>query len=276
MHTRPFGSTGNEVPVIGQGTWNMERDDPAACRRALRRGIEAGASHIDTAEAYGDGVVEELVGQAIAGLRDRVFLATKVKPTNASRSGTVAACEASLRRLDTERIDLYLLHWPGEHPLADTIAAFDELQAAGKIGSYGVSNFGAEELEQAIELAGPGRIACNQVLYHLGQRAVEHRILDVCQQQRVALVGYSPFNTGDFPHSKVLDEIAAERGMTAHQISLAYLVRREPLFAIPKAADPDHAAENAAAGDLVLSAPEIRRLEEAFPRGPYSSDAPTG
>ena len=186
------------VPVTGQGTWNMERDDARTAVEALRRGLDAGATHVDTAEMYGAGRVEELVGEAIRGRRDEVFLVSKVLPRNASRRGTVAACERSLARLRTDHVDCYLLHWPGSHPLEDTLEAFAELESAGKIRAFGVSNFDERELAEAVSIAGDGRIACNQVLYHLGQRRIEHAVVPFCETRGVSVVGYSPFGSGGF------------------------------------------------------------------------------
>src|SRR5215211_658618 len=214
---RKFGSTGADVPVIGQGTWNLETDDRAEAIRAIRRGLELGLNHVDTAELYGDGAVEEIVAEAIAGRRHEVFLASKVLPSNASRRGTIAACERSLQRLRTDELDLYLLHWPGPHALEDTLAAFDELVRSGKIRAFGVSNFDVDDLEQAVRIAGAGRVACNQALYHLGERHAEADLLDACARNGVALVGYSPFGSGQFPSARsrggqVLSEIAGKRG----------------------------------------------------------------
>ncbi|HEX9419640.1 MAG TPA: aldo/keto reductase, partial [Methylomirabilota bacterium] len=192
MRREPFGQTGVAVPVVGQGTWNMERDGRTTALAALRAGLDAGMTHIDTAEMYGSGRVEELIGEAIAGRRDQVFLVSKVLPQNASRAGVPRACEASLRRLRTDRLDCYLLHWPGRHPLADTIAAFEQLRREGKIRAWGVSNFGVEELERAAALAGAERVACNQVLYHLEERAIEHAVVPWCVARGIAVVGYSP------------------------------------------------------------------------------------
>lgn len=278
MRLRPFGAGDRLVPAIGQGTWQMERDGRAVLR-ALRLGLDAGMTHVDTAEMYGDGRVEELVGEAIAGRRDEVFLVSKVLPENASRRGTLAACERSLRRLRTERLDCYLLHWRGSHPLAETFAAFEALRAAGKIASFGVSNFDVADLEEALEIAGAGRIACNQVLYHLGERGIEHRVLPFCEAHGIAVVAYSPFGSGEFPGPRsagggVLAAIAAERGAHPRQVALAFLLRRPSLLAIPKASRPEHVTMNAAAGELELSASEIRRIERAFPRGPEPAELP--
>ncbi|HYO14775.1 MAG TPA: aldo/keto reductase [Thermoanaerobaculia bacterium] len=275
MRYRTFGHTGHEVPVIGQGTWNMEKDRRRSAVEAIRRGLDAGMTHVDTAEMYGSGEVEELVGEAVAGRREEVFLISKVLPQNASRRGTVQACERSLARLRTEFLDCYLLHWRGSHPLADTFAAFEELRQAGKIRSWGVSNFDEEDLAEAVRIAGEGRIACNQVLYHLKERAIEHAVLPTCEEHGIAVVAYSPFGSGRFPKSPVLSEIADARGATPHQIALAFLTRRPSLFAIPKASDPGHAADNAAAGEIELTPEEVRRLDEAFPLGPRRPGVPT-
>jgi len=269
---RPFGWTGVPVPVIGQGTWNMERADRAEAVAALRRGLDAGMTHVDTAEMYGTGRVEELVGAAIAGRRDEVFLVSKVLPEHASFAGVLAACEASLRRLGTDRLDLYLLHWASRHPLEQTIAGFERLVRDGKIRHYGVSNFDTGELERALALAGPDRIACNQVLYHLEERAIEHAVLPWCERRGMAVVAYSPFGSGRFPGARspggrLLAEIAHAHGATPRQVALAFLVRRAGVFTIPKAARVEHTLENAAAGELTLSAEEEARLDRAFPRG---------
>jgi diketogulonate reductase-like aldo/keto reductase len=264
-----------EVPVIGIGTWNMEQDDEAAAIASVQRAIELGASHVDTAELYGSGRVEEMLGKALAGRRDRVFLVSKVLPRHASRAGTVRACEQSLRRLRTDRLDLYLLHWREELPLAETIAGFEELVAAGKIAAWGVSNFDVEEFETALAIAGPGKIVCNQVLYHLGERTIEHEVVPWCERHQVAVVGYSPFGSGRFRGHKALDAIAAARGATARQVALAFLTRRDSLFAIPKASQVAHVEDNCAAGGLVLDDAELAAIEAAYPRKPWRG-LPTG
>lgn len=269
MRHRPFGSTGSELPILGQGTWLMERDSRAAAIAALRRGLDLGLTHVDTAELYGRGEVEELVGEAIAGRRDEVFLASKVLPDHATRAGTHRACEQSLQRLRTDRLDLYLLHWPGSHPLEETFAAFEELRAAGKIRHWGVSNFDSALLEEALQIAGPGRIACNQVLYHLGERFVEHDLLDRCARHRVALVAYSPFGSGSFPSprsrgGRVLAEIAAAHGASPRRVALAFLLRHPAVFAIPKASRVAHVEDNAAAADLRLGRDELDRIDATF------------
>jgi len=279
VERRAFGRTGREAPVIGQGTWYLERGPRDRAIAALRRGLDLGATHVDTAEMYGSGAAEKIVGEAIAGRRDDVFLVSKVLPENASRRGTVAACERSLARLGTDRLDGYLLHWRGRHPLADTFAAFEQLARDGKILSFGVSNFDVADLEEACAIAGAGRIACNQVLYHLRERAIERAVLPWCEAHGVALVAYSPFGHDDFPDEgspggRVLAEIAAAHGATPRQVALRFLVRRPAAFAIPKAARPEHVEENAGAGRLELTPSERARIDAAFPPGPPSQGLP--
>ncbi len=279
MERRRFGSSA-EVPIIGQGTWNLEIADRASAIATLRRGLDLGMTHIDTAEMYGDGAVERIVGEAIADRRDQVFLVSKVVPENASRRGTIEACERSLARLRTDRLDCYLLHWRGSYPLADTIAAFEELQRDGKILSWGVSNFDARDLEEARRLAGKRGPVCNQVLYHLKERAIEHEVLRWCERHGSAVVAYSPFGHDRFPGpetrgGRVLVEVAAAHHATARQVALRFLVRHPSLFAIPKASHPDRAAENAAAGDLRLTDEETARIEAAFPLGRKTRELPT-
>jgi len=198
-----------------------------------------------------------------------------VLPQNASRAGTIKACERSLRRLRTDTLDCYLLHWPSSHPLADTIAAFEQLAASGKIKSWGVSNFSEDEIDEAVGLAGPGRVVCNQVLYHLRERAIEHYVLPTCERHGIAVVGYSPFGNGGFRPHRVLDEIAAARAVTPRQVALAFLVRRPSLFAIPKSSQIAHVEENAGAAAITLTDGECARLEAAFPIGrPRRGDVP--
>jgi diketogulonate reductase-like aldo/keto reductase len=279
MQRQLFGPTGREVPVIGQGTWYGDSYDRAGVIAALRRGFDLGMTHIDTAEMYGDGEAEEMVADAIAGRRDEAFLVSKVLPQNASRQGTLAACKRSLARLRTDRLDCYLLHWRGRYPLEETIAAFEQLRTEGKILSWGVSNFDVPDLEEAWKLGGGG-LSCNQVLYHLTERAIEHAVLPWCEQHGVAVVAYSPFGHASFPGPKtkggrVLGEIAAAHGATVRQVALAFLVRRPELFTIPKAANPDHTAENAGAGELDLSDADVTRIGAAFPLGPRPRVLPT-
>lgn len=270
MQMRPFGNFDEKVSVIGQGTWQLDGRNDAGAIAALRRGLDLGMTHVDTAEMYGE--AEPLVARAIERRRDEVFLVSKVLPSNASRSGTIKACERSLARLKTDRLDCYLLHWRGSYRLEDTFAAFEELKQAGKILSWGVSNFDADDLDEALAVAGEGKIACNQVLYHLQERAIEHAVVPWCEQHEVAVVAYSPFGQGRFPGAstpggRVLAGIADAHGASARQVALAFLTRRDSVFAIPKASSAAHAEDNAGAGDLRLAAAEIARIEEAFPLG---------
>src|ERR1700761_924751 len=270
MKSRVFGKGGPQVSVIGQGTWYLDRGDRRGAVAALRRGIELGMTHIDTAEMYGD--AELVIADAIAGARDELFLVSKVLPSNASRRGTVTACERSLKRLKTDRLDCYLLHWRGSYPLSETVAAFEELKSAGKIRSWGVSNFDANDLDEILAVSGEGKIACNQVLYHLKERAIEHAVIPWCAQHGVAVVAYSPFGHNDFPLAaspggKLLQKIAGAHNATPRQVALAFLTRENPVFTIPKAGSAEHAAENAGAGALSLGGSEIAALDAAFPRG---------
>jgi diketogulonate reductase-like aldo/keto reductase len=258
------------VSLVGQGTWNLERTREKDAVAALQAGIAAGMTHIDTAELYGDGRAESIVARAIAGRRQQVFVVSKVLPSNASYRGTLEACERSLARLGTDYMDVYLLHWRGTFPLADTFRAFEKLQADGKIRAYGVSNFDVDDLEEALAITGPGRIACNQVLYHLEERSIEHAVIPWCRQHEVAVVAYSPFGSGQFPSAdsasgKVLTKIAKSRGVSAYQAALAFLIAQGRVFAIPKASQPGHVRDNAAAGDLELDSAEMNALDGAFP-----------
>jgi diketogulonate reductase-like aldo/keto reductase len=277
MEVHPFGATKQPVPLIGQGTWYIDSGGRAAAIAALRLGVNLGMTHIDTAEMYGE--AEEIIGEAIAGRRDEIFLVSKVLPRNASRQGTVAACERSLGRLKTDWLDCYLLHWRGEFALEETVEAFERLKRQRKILSWGVSNFDVDDLEELWEVAGEGQLVCNQVLYHLQERAIEHAVLPWCENHGVAVVGYAPFGHGNFPRpntpgSRVLQEIAAAHDATPRQVALRFLVRRPSLFTIPKASRPEHAAENAGAGDLELSPAELVRLDDAFPVGPRPRELP--
>jgi len=277
LKQKKFGN-GPDVSVIGQGTWYLDRGDRKAAVAALRRGIETGMTHIDTAEMYGD--AELVIADAIAGLpREKLFLVSKVLPSNASRRGTVTACERSLKRLKTDHLDCYLLHWRGSYPFEETVAAFDELVVAGKIRSWGVSNFDSDDLDELLDVAGEGKIACNQVLYHLQERAIEHAVIPWCEQHGVAVVAYSPFGHDDFPSARsrggeVLQTISDAHKATPRQVALAFLTRAPSVLAIPKASSAEHAADNAAAGKLSLSAAEIAALDKAFPRGPKPRGLP--
>src|ERR1700710_1145662 len=234
MRQPPFGSRGPQVSVIGQGTWYIDGGDRATAIAALRRGIDLGMTHIDTAEMYGD--AELVVAKAIAGRRDDIFLVSKVLPSNASRRGTIAACDRSLNRLQTDRLDCYLLHWRGSYPLQETVAAFDELVSAKKIRAWGVSNFDSDDLDELLDVAGEGKISCNQVLYHLQERAIEHAVVPWCEAHGVAVVAYSPFGHNDFPRPRskpgiMLQAIADAHRATPWQVALAFLTRRPSVFA---------------------------------------------
>jgi diketogulonate reductase-like aldo/keto reductase len=277
---RPFGAGGPAVPIIGQGTWNVPlRAGRADAIAALRAGIDAGMVHIDTAEMYGDGGAETFVGEAIAGLpREQLFLVSKVLPSNASYAGTIRACEQTLARLRTDYLDCYLLHWRGSTPLAETMGAFERLVSDGKIRSLGVSNFDVADLQEAQAALTRERIACNQVLYHLGERSIEAHELPYCRAHGIALVAYTPFGRGDWrdaPGARELDAIAAAHDVTAHAVILAFLTRTDDTFVIPKAASIAHARANAAAGTLRLSAAEIATIERAFPLRPRRGGLPT-
>jgi diketogulonate reductase-like aldo/keto reductase len=270
MRSRRFGSSGSQVSVIGQGTWYIDRGDRQSAVAAMRRGIDLGMTHIDTAEMYGD--AELVISEAIAGRRDDLYLVSKVLPSNASRRGTITACERSLARLKTDRLDCYLLHWRGAYPLAETVAAFEQLVSAGKIRSWGVSNFDTGDLDEMLDVAGEGKIACNQVLYHLQERAIEHAVIPWCEQHGVTVVAYSPFGHDDFPKLRskagaVLQAIADAHGASPRQVALSFLTRKASVFAIPKASSQEHAADNAAAGELKLGDDEIAALDKAFPLG---------
>jgi len=274
LEQRAFGWTKAKVPVIGQGTWRMEHNDRKACIEALRAGLDAGAHHIDTAEMYGAGEVEKLVAEAIKGRRDEVYLVSKVLPEHASYAEVLKCCERSLKRLKTDRLDLYLLHWANPQiPFAETYKALEKLVKEGKIKAWGVSNFDKQDLDMALEIAGEKKIACNQVIYHLQQRAIEQDVIPWCEKHNVPVVAYSPFGAGRFPRprtegGKVLKEIAEAHDVTPYQVALRFLVRRPLVFAIPKAAKTEHALENAQAGDLRLTEEELRRIDAAFPAGP--------
>lgn len=277
MEHRQFGPLQAQVSVIGQGSWYIARGDRTRAITALRRGLDLGMNHIDTAEMY-DGA-EALIGEAIAGRRDEAFLVSKVLPSNASRERTRRACEKSLAKLKTDHLDCYLLHWRGEHPLAETFEALAALKQEGKILSYGVSNFDAEDLREALAITGKGKIVCNQVLYHLQQRAIEHEVIPFCEQHGIAVVAYSPFGHDSFPApnsagGKVLGEIGAKHRASPRQVALAFLTRQKCVFPIPKAGSPEHAEDNAAAGRLKLSDDEIAKIDRAFPRGPKPRSLP--
>ena len=271
MQRKPFGWTNVAVPVIGQGTWRM--GDRAGVRKAeiaaLRAGIARGMTHIDSAEMYGGGGAEEAIAEALRGVpRADVFVVSKVLPDNASYRGTLQAAERSLRRLRTDYIDLYLLHWPGSHPIGETMGAMEALVAAGKIRFLGVSNFDVDELRAAMQALTRERIASNQVLYNLGARGIERDLLPFCAAEGITVVGYTPF--GNWPGDgsaglRVLRQIGQRHGKTAHQVALRFLTRTPELFAIPKASAVDHVDENAGAADFDLDDDDIAAIDGAFP-----------
>lgn len=282
MRTKPFARTGVELPVIGQGTWDVPESGArlTQAKAALRRGIELGMTHIDTAEMYGSGRVEEIVGETIAGIpREKLFLTTKVLPGNATYKGTLAAADRSLRRLRVEYVDLYLLHWPSEHPLDETMRALETLVTQGKTRYLGVSNFDAAEMVEAAGYLRDVPLTCNQVLYHLRERGPEHEVVPRAQARGIAVVAYTPFGRGRFPHKEsapggVLDSVARKHGVTPRQVILAFLTREPNVFTIPKAAGVPHVEENAAAGDLTLDSDDVDAIGAAFPlgkRGPLAT-----
>ena len=259
-------ANGEAVPALGMGTWRMgERAGRKAEElAALGLGLDLGMTLVDTAEMYGDGGSEELVGEAIRGRRDEVFLVTKFYPHNASRTGVPAACARSLKRLGTDRIDLYLLHWPGATPLDETVAALERLQAAGHIRHWGVSNFDTDDME---ELVSAGGAACrtDQVLYNLGRRGIEFDLLPWADHHRMPVMAYTPLEPGRLAGKPALARIAADRGVEPLQVALAWVLRRPQVIAIPKASSEAHVRLNRAAHDLVLSEAELAALDAAFP-----------
>ena len=263
------------MAVIGVGTWMIEgrsRDAERRAIEALQLGLDLGMNHIDTAEMYGNGRTEELIAEAIDGQREQVFLVSKVLPSNASYEGTLKACERSLKRLKTDIIDLYLIHWPSsQHPIEETMRAMEKLVDEGMVKFIGVSNFDVEQLREAQNGLVKHRIACNQVLYHLAYRGIERDLLPYCAENGIAIVGYSPFGHGNFPSShsrggKVLAEIAKRHNRTVRQIALNFLTRDSNLFTIPKAGNPDHIRENSGAvGNWNLTDEDIAAIERTFP-----------
>jgi diketogulonate reductase-like aldo/keto reductase len=278
---KPFGPGRVDVAVIGQGTWDIpesgaRRDEAIG---ALRRGIELGLTHIDTAEMYGSGAAEEIVGKAIAGIaRESLFITSKVLPSNASYKGTLSACERSLRRIGTDYLDLYLLHWPSSYPLEDTMRALEMLVESGKARFIGVSNFDVDGVREAQSYLRNVPLASDQVLYHLRERGPESHLLPYCREQQIALVGYTPFGRGRFPRKEaepggVLGRIAAAHGKTVRQVILNFLTREQHAFAIPKASRIEHVEENAGAAGWRLNAEEIAAIDAAFPvhEGPLAT-----
>ncbi|MDB5561238.1 MAG: oxidoreductase protein [Hyphomicrobiales bacterium] len=258
--------SGEALPVLGQGTWGMgedprRRDEEIA---ALQLGLEMGMRLIDTAEMYGDGGAERIVGEAIKGRRDRVFVVSKVLPGNASRAGTQAACEKSLKRMGIEQIDLYLLHWRGRFPLSETVAAFEDLQDAGKIRYWGVSNFDVEDMEELYTVPDGNTVAANQVLYNLTRRGVEFDLLPWCRERGVPIMAYSPIEQGRLLNHPQLKLIAAQHGATPAQIALAFVLTQPGVMAIPKATSAEHVSENRLAANIDLTDDDLATLDAAF------------
>jgi diketogulonate reductase-like aldo/keto reductase len=266
--------SGSRIPVLGQGTWNMGEDRSARADEvaALRLGLDLGVTLIDTAEMYGEGGAEEVVGEAIAGRRDEVFLVSKVYPHNADRRGVQAACERSLRRTRVERIDLYLLHWRGNVPLEETLEAFVRLREQGKIGDFGVSNFDLDDMLEAAALPGGELVATDQVLYNLSQRGIEWELLPWCRERRIPLMAYSPLESNPNEQAGLLGNpqlaaVARRHGVTPAQVALAWLLRQDGVVVIPKAVRPQHVRENRAALDLspLLTSEDLAQLDAGFP-----------
>lgn len=258
---------GRQVPALGLGTWHMGESRASAAQEAasLRAGLDLGMTVIDTAEMYADGGAETVVGEAIRGRRDEVFLVSKVLPHNASRAGTIAACEASLERLGTDHIDLYLLHWRGRYPLADTVEAFERLKADGKIGAWGVSNFDEADMKELLGVAEPARPMANQVLYNLARRGIEYDLLRWSQVQGIPIMAYSPLDEGRLIGHPVLDEIGRIHNAGGAQVALAFLLTKAGVIAIPKSGSPERVRENFKASEIRLTSEDLRLLDEAFP-----------
>jgi diketogulonate reductase-like aldo/keto reductase len=258
---------GEQVPALGQGTWHMGENRRRAAEEAeaLRLGIDLGLTLIDTAEMYGSGGAEEVIARAAEGVRDRLFIVSKLYPHNASRAGVVAACERSLKRLATDRIDLYLLHWRGSIPLAETLEGFQRLQSDGKIRYYGVSNFDRADMAEWAALRGGEDVAADQVLYNLSRRGPEWDLVPWCREHQVAIIAYTPLGQGSMLGNRALVELARRRGATPAQIALAWLLRQDGTIVIPKASRPEHVRENRGALDIVLTEEDLTALDRAFP-----------
>lgn len=266
VRTIPLPS-GETVPALGQGTWGWA-EHPERRRDeidALHTGIDHGMTLVDTAEMYGSGAAEELLGEALAGRRDDVFLVDKVLPSNASKKAAIEACERSLRRLRTDRIDLYLLHWRGGTPLTETLEAFEELQQAGRIRHWGVSNFDPDDMSELVDLPRGDHVTTDQVLYNLTRRGVEYDLLPWCRDHAVPVMAYSPIEQGRMLGNSALHEVADRHGVSPAQVGLAWLLRNEGLCAIPRASTPDHVRDNYAALTLRLSEEDLTTLDGAFP-----------
>jgi diketogulonate reductase-like aldo/keto reductase len=258
---------GEAVPALGQGTWKMAEDRARRAEEvaALRLGIELGMTLVDTAEMYGEGRTEELVGEALAGLREKVFLVSKVYPHNAGRTGVAEACGRSLRRLKVDRLDLYLLHWPGSVPLAETVEGFEALKRAGKIRHWGVSNFDTGEMEELTGVPGGDACAVNQILYNLSRRGPEHDLMPWLAARGIPVMAYSPIEQVRLRSAGALGEIAKKHGASPYQVALAWVLRHPGVIAIPKAARAEHVRENRAALDIALDADDLAVIDIAFP-----------
>lgn len=258
---------GDHVAALGQGTWYIGDDRARRAEEiaALRLGIDLGMTLIDTAEMYGDGRSESLVGEAMAGLRDRVFLVSKVLPSNASRKGMTRSCEGSLKRLRTDRLDLYLLHWSSQHPLEEIVRGFEDLMQAGKIRHWGVSNLDLDEMERLIDVPGGEACSTNQVLYNLTRRGIEYELLPWCQKKDIAVMAYSPIEQGRLLRNRALKRVAERQGATPAQVALAWVLRRDGVIAIPKSGRPEHVRENCGALNVKLAPEDLAELDAAFP-----------
>lgn len=259
--------SGRNIPALGIGTWNMGESHAEEAQEvaSIRKAVELGMTVVDTAEMYADGRSEEIVGKAIADLRDEVFLVSKVYPFNASATGTIEACERSLKRLGVDHLDLYLLHWRGSHPLEETVAAFETLKQSGKIRDWGVSNFDTDDMEELFEVENGRNCAVNQVLYNLSRRGVEYDLLPWCQEKGLPLMAYSPIEQGRILNNHELIRIAKAYQATPAQVALAFLLEREGVLAIPKSAKPERVEENRGATDLDISDEDWASLDAAFP-----------
>jgi diketogulonate reductase-like aldo/keto reductase len=258
---------GTAIPALGQGTWELgeERNRRADEIEALRTGLDLGMTLIDTAEMYGDGAAEELIAEAVGRRRDEIFLVSKVLPENATRRGTVLACDRSLKRLRTDRIDLYLLHWRGRVPLAETLEAFETLMKAGKIRRWGVSNFDVDDMQELLGLPGGEAVATNQVLYNLTRRGIEYDLLPMAGDMRMPITAYSPIEQGRMLRHAALRNIAQRHGATPARVALAWVLRQPNVCAIPRTGNPEHTRDNAAAATLRLTSDDLAELDAAFP-----------
>lgn len=259
--------TGEKVAQLGIGTWHMgeRRGDRTAEAKAVRAALDLGITLIDTAEMYGEGGAEEMIAEATAGRRDGLFIVSKVYPHNASRAGAITACERSLKRLQTDRIDLYLLHWRGSHPLSETVAAFEKLKSDGKIRHWGVSNFDTDDMAELREVKAGGNCVSNQVLYHLGSRGIDHDLVDDCARHKVMIMAYSPLGQGSILRNAGLAKVAQKHGVSPAAVAIAWTMRHPHVVSIPKASNLGHVTENFAAAELVLDAADLAELDRAFP-----------